>query len=94
MAVALIAYLIVVTLLGLAYAVLQGTSWLSADHLGWTLMAAAAMAVARQMRAVARLRILAFGSTADTAAPVAAETREVGDRGRTGSGGAPHTGCD
>lgn len=65
MALALAGYLVLVVILGALYVGLSGASWLSGPHLGWTLMASAAAAVAGQMRAVARLRIPAFGSSGE-----------------------------
>ncbi len=62
MGLAMAAYLVLVVLFGVIYLALSSASWLSLPHLGWTLMAASAVAIAWQVRAVGRIRVLAFGS--------------------------------
>ena len=62
MAVALVGYLATVIVLAAVYVPLGSVSWLSGDHVGLGILGAAAGSLAGQMRAVARLRVLAFGN--------------------------------
>ena len=59
-------YAAVVVLLGLAFVALGPATWLSASHVAAALVAVTVAGLAGQMRAASRLRILTFGSPADT----------------------------
>jgi hypothetical protein len=62
MAVAVGGYAITIGVLATAYLMLAGVSWLSGDHVGYAIAAVTAAWLAGQIRAVRRLRVLAFGS--------------------------------
>ena len=53
-------YVVVVVVLGLAFAVLAPASWLSAEHLAAALVVVTLADLAGQARAVIRLRVLVF----------------------------------
>lgn len=87
MAVALTGYAVLVGVLAMVYLILERAAWLSHVHLGWSLFACALAAIAGQVRAVARLRVLAFGAPRVTEATrTQAETP-----GQPASAPAPHT---
>lgn len=65
MAAALGGYLVVVFVLGLAYALLEPVEALSHLHLGVCLVVVCVAETVGQMRAVGRLRVLAFGAPGD-----------------------------
>jgi hypothetical protein len=60
--VAVIGYAAVVVVLGLAFLALAPITWLSADHLAAALVTVTVAGLAGQIRAVTRLRVLAFGT--------------------------------
>lgn len=62
MALALGGYLLLIGALAVIYLVLLPAGWLEHAATGWTLFACAAASIAGQIRAVGRLRVLAFGS--------------------------------
>lgn len=62
MAVALVAYGVVVVALGAAYLALDGAGWLSHPHVGLGAAACTVVWLAAHIRASGRLRVLAFGS--------------------------------
>jgi hypothetical protein len=64
-AIAMIGYAGVVLVLGAAFLALAPISWLSADHLAVALVTVTVAGLAGQIRAVTRLRVLAFGSVQD-----------------------------
>jgi hypothetical protein len=70
-AVAVLGYAGVVIVLGVAFLALAPITWLSADHLAAALVTVTVAGLAGQIRAVTRLRILAFGTPPD--AQVAAD---------------------
>lgn len=82
MAVALAGYLVTVIVLAVVYVVLGAAPWLSGDHIGLGILGAAAGSLAGQMRAVARLRVLAFGNGTEGDAGASAA-------GRNGSPASP-----
>jgi hypothetical protein len=65
-AIAMLGYAGVVVLLGVAFLVLGPIAWLSAEHLAAALVTVTVAGIAGQIRAVTRLRVLAFGSAQDT----------------------------
>jgi hypothetical protein len=60
-AVAMIGYVGVVLVLGVAFLALAPITWLSADHLAAALVTVTVVGLAGQIRAVTRLRVLIFG---------------------------------
>jgi ATP synthase protein I len=62
MAVAMAGYLITVMVLAIAYAALGAVGWISGQHVALGILVTAAAWLGGQMRAAARLRILAYGS--------------------------------
>lgn len=82
MAVAMAGYLATVIVLAAVYVPLGSVTWLSGDQVGLGILAAATGSLAGQMRAVARLRVLAFGNGTqrDAQAP---------DAGQNGSPASP-----
>ena len=67
MAVSLLTYGVVVAVLGVVYLALSRVAWVSAGHLGVALIVCGAVWTAGELRAAARLRVLAFGGSADAA---------------------------
>jgi len=61
-AVAVIGYVGVVLVLGVAFLALAPITWLSADHLAAALVTVTVVGLAGQIRAVTRLRLLVFGA--------------------------------
>jgi hypothetical protein len=64
-AIAMLGYAGVVVLLGAAFLALAPIAWLSAEHLAAALVTVTVAGIAGQIRAVTRLRVLAFGSAED-----------------------------
>jgi hypothetical protein len=64
-AVAVLGYAGVVVLLGVAFLALAPITWLSADHLAAALVTVTVAGLVGQIRAVTRLRVLAFGTPQD-----------------------------
>jgi ATP synthase protein I len=60
-ALAVAAYLTVVSLLGVAYALLSDVSWLESAWVGYAILAGSLAWLAGQVRATAKLRMLTFG---------------------------------
>jgi hypothetical protein len=60
-AVAVVGYVGVVLVLGVAFLALAPIPWLSADHLAAALVTVTVVGLAGQIRAVTRLRVLVFG---------------------------------
>jgi len=65
-AVAVIGYLGVVLILGVAFLALAPITWLSADHLAVALVTVTVVGLAGQILAVTRLRVLVFGGPQDS----------------------------
>ncbi|MFN8080612.1 MAG: hypothetical protein U0Q19_13725 [Kineosporiaceae bacterium] len=62
MAAALGGYLTLIGVLAVIYLVLLPADWMAHVATGWTLLACASASIAGQIRAMSRLRVLAFGS--------------------------------
>jgi hypothetical protein len=79
--VAVLGYAGVVVLLGVAFLALAPITWLSADHLAAALVAVTVAGLGGQIRAVTRLRVLAFGNPQDP--QVAADPGPAGGDARS-----------
>jgi hypothetical protein len=71
----MLGYAGVVVLLGVAFLALAPIAWLSSDHLAAALVTVTVAGLAGQIRAVTRLRVLAFGSPGDAQGTTNADGR-------------------
>jgi hypothetical protein len=69
MAVAVFGYGMTVMTLGIGYGLLATVGWLAGEHVGYGLVLATVASVIGQVRAVARMRLLAFGDGPPAATP-------------------------